>query len=241
MIHRSTLVFSVALLLLIGRGIQGQDSSAAKEFWPQVKTVVELFPKTRVELELAKQDGEDLARTQKKFGVIGSYRAKRLIRGHILDIDDSKNYAFVFAAGYEHVFTDDNGSEKSENRIIIQGTPHYSMPKTHLLFQNRNRVEFRWVNNAYSTRYRNKLTVERPLKIEQFKFTPYASGELFFDGQHHKWNQNQFAFGVIVPYKKLLQVDSYFLRQNCTTCKEEHVNAFGLTVTIFFDIQKKKK
>lgn len=241
MIRRSIFVTSTALLLLIGKDVFAQTPSTAKEFWPQVKTVIELFPKTRIELEATKQNGEDLARTQKKFGAIASYRMKRLIKGLLLDIDDEKNYAFVLGAGYEHLFTDDNGSEKSENRIVVQGIPHYSIRKAGLLLQDRNRVEFRWVNNVYSTRYRNKLTIERPMKLERVRFTPYASGELFYDGQHHKWNQNQYAFGVILPYKKLLSVDAYFLRQNCTTCKEEHVNVVGLTISLYFDLQKKKK
>ena len=240
MIRLSIFVTSTALLLLLGSDVFAQSSDAAKEFWPQVKTVIDILPKTRIELEGTKQDGEDLARTQKKFGVIGTYRMKRLINGPLMDIDDTKNYALVLGAGYEHIFTDDNGSEKSENRILIQAIPHYSIPRVGLLLQDRNKVEFRWVNSVYSTRYRNKLTIERPLKVERVKFTPYASGELFYDGQHHKWNENQYAFGVIFPFKKLLSVDVYFLRQNCTTCKEEHVNAFGLTLTFFFDLQRKK-
>ena len=231
----------IVVLLLLHSDVCAQTSSTSNEFWPQVNTSIELLPKFRVELEAAKQSGEDLARTQKKFGVIASYRMKRLIKGVLLDIDDEKNYAFIFGAGYEHLFTDDNGSEKSENRIVLQGVPHYSIRKTGLLIQDRNRFEFRWVNNVYSTRYRNRLHIERPFQIDKFKFSPYASGELFFDGQHHKWNENQYAFGVILPYKKLFSIDAYYLRQNCTTCKEEHVNVIGLTITIFLDLQKKKK
>ena len=81
--------------------------------------------------------------------------------------------------------------------------------------------------------------VERPLNLDRFCFTPYASGELFYDGQHRSWNQNRYAFGVILPYKKLLSLDTYFLRQNCTTCKEEHVNAFGVTLSLYLGSKKK--
>src|SRR6476620_2721929 len=239
MFRKSISITSAAVLLLLGSDVFAQTPNTAKEFWTQVNTSSEVFPRMRVELEAAKQNGEDLARTQKKFGAIASYRIRRLIKES--DIDDEKNYAFVLGAGYEHLFTDDNGSEKSENRIIVQGMPHYSIFKTGLLLQDRNRIEFRWVNNAYSTRYRNRLTIERPFKIEQFRLTPYGSGELFFDGQHHEWNENQYVYGVILPYKKLLSVDTDFLHQNCTTCKEEHVNVIGLTITFYFDLSKRKK
>jgi hypothetical protein len=236
--RRSIFVITTALLFWLGGDALGQTSGTEKEFWPKVATIIELFPKTRIEFDAAKQDGEDLARTQRKFGVLGSYRMKRLVKGH-QDIDDEKNHVLALGIGYEHLFTDDNGSKKSENRVYIQGVPHYSIPGTGLLLQDRSRVEFRWVNKVYSTRYRNKATIERPLKIEKFRFTPYAAGELFYDGQHHKWNQNQYAFGVILPYKKLLSVDTYFVRQNCTTCKEEHINAIGLSINLYLSLRKK--
>ena len=237
--RRCTLSVIAVVMLWMGRTAAGQTPEVAKEFWPAVKTVIEVRPKTRLELSAMKESGEDLARVQWKFSVMGSYRMKRLVKAHLGDIDDEKNYVMVLGVGYEYLRTDDNGSTKTENRIFIQAVPHYLIPRPGLLLQDRSRVEFRWINNIYSTRYRNKLTVERPLNLDSFRFTPYASGELFYDGQHRSWNQNRYAFGVVFPYKKLLSLDTYFLRQNCTTCKEEHVNVFGVTLTLFLGGKKK--
>jgi hypothetical protein len=139
----------------------------------------------------------------------------------------------TLGAGYEHSYTNNNGDTKTENRLFIQGVPQFFVPRADLLLQDRSRIEFRWVDGSYSTRYRNKLTVERTLKLARFRVTPYASGELFYDGDHHSWNQNTYAFGAIFPYKKLLSLDTYFLRQNCTTCQAEHVNAVGVTLNVF--------
>ena len=223
----------------MGSNAACQTSGDAKEFWPEAKVVIELRPKTRLQLYTAKQNGEDLARVQWKFGVMGSYRMKRLVKAHLEDIDDEKNYTMVLGVGYEYLYTNDNDAAKTEKRLFIQGVPHYSIPRAKLLLQDRSRIEFRWINGAYSTRYRNKLTVDRPLRVDRFRFTPYASGELFYDGQHRAWNENQYAFGVVFPYKKLLSLDTYFLRQNCTTCKEEHVNALGVTFNLFLGGTKK--
>lgn len=225
------------LLFLIGGPAAAQTS---QELWPKVKVAIELRSKTRLEIYAEKQNGEDLARTQSKIGVMGSYRFKRLIGAHLGDIDDEKNHIMTLGAGYEYSYTDDNGSTKTEKRLFVQTVPVYFIPRIELRLQDRNRLEFRWVDGSYSTRYRNKLTVERPLKLARFGVTPYASGELFYDGGHRSWNQNTYAFGAIVPYKKLLSVDGYFLRQNCTTCKEEHVNAVGVTLNVFLSLIKKK-
>src|SRR5258708_4665473 len=91
-----TRIFNVTtiLMLIVGTGA-GQTSGAANELWPIVKASIGLWPKTRLDLYAAKQDGEDLARVQKKFGVMGSYRMKRLVRAHLVDIDDDKNYILV--------------------------------------------------------------------------------------------------------------------------------------------------
>jgi hypothetical protein len=80
-------------------------------------------PETRIEPSAEKQNGEDLARVQWKFGVMGSYRMKRLVKAHFWDIDDDKNYVMVLGGGYEYLRTNDNGSTKTEKRFFIQGCP----------------------------------------------------------------------------------------------------------------------
>lgn len=117
--------------------------------------------------------------------------------------------------------------------MIIQATPRYH-PAARIVLQDRNRVEFRWVDGAFSARYRNKLTAQQPFTANGSRFTPYASGELFYDGKHHSWNENQYAFGVQLPYKKRLMLDTYYLRQNCTTCSEQHINVLGVTLNLYF-------
>ena len=221
------------LLLSVPSRLLAQGSS--EEFWPSAKLKLEFGRRAGIQLVGEKQSGEDVSRTQRKFSVIGSYRLKRIVSIRE-DIDQEKNHNLVLGAGYEYLDTNDAGKNKRENRLVIQGTPNYSLSPLKLLVQDRSRVEFRWVSGTYSTRYRNKLTVERPLRFEHFAITPYTSGELFYDKQHKDWTENQYAFGLIWPYKHLLSIDTYYLRQNCTTCKEAHVNAVGLTVTIFWKV-----
>lgn len=236
---RPRLFCASAFLLVLPSILWAQGSS--EEFWPSAKLNLGLGKRAGIQVQAEKQSGEDISRTQRKLSVIGSYRVKRLVSILEENIDQEKNYNLVLGAGYEYLDTDDTGKIKNENRLVIQGTPNYSFKPLKLLLQDRNRVEFRWVSGVYSTRYRNKLTVERTFRYEQFVITPYTSGELFHDGQHKNWNENQYSFGVIWPYKKLLSIDTFYMRQNCTTCKEAHVNAVGLTVTVFWKLIHEKK
>ncbi len=71
-----------------------------------------------------------------------------------------------------------------------------------------------------------------------FRFDPYASAEFFYDISKSSWNQEQYAAGVQLPYRRILMVDLYYLRQNCDTCSPEHLNVFGLTVNVYFGSRK---
>jgi hypothetical protein len=231
---RILLVVSFLLFLLNG-STMGQ--TAGKEFWPKLTGAVELGPKTRIQFWVQRQDGEDFDFNEWKVGALVSYRVKRILKPHLGDIDEENEHTLVLGGGYQYSRTDQNDTTKREHRMIIQATPRH-LHDTGLLLQDQNRVELRWVDGNFSARYRNKLMVQRGFKVDEFRFTPYASGELFYDGSHHSWNQNQYAFGVQLPYKKRLMLDTYYLRQNCTTCSQDPLDVFGVTLNLFFRRKK---
>ena len=226
-------LIGLALLILSLKSSMAQTPDSDAEVWPKVSVTYDLGTRSRIQGYFEKHDGEDISLEQWKVGTLFSYRMKRMLRERLHEIDEENKYNFVVGGGYEFIQTDQNGSTKREHRIILQGSPKYLLPFK-LLAQDRNRVEFRWVDSAYNFRYRNKLTVDRPLSVEKLRFTPYASGELFWDRNHHSWNENQYAFGVQFPYKKLFMLDVYYLHQNCTTCGEKSTNVFGISANFYF-------
>ncbi len=234
--NRRFLLFLV-LQLFVVCNVVAQTSDSANEFWPALDATFDLRPKTRLLVYAEKHDGEDVSLSQWNLGAILSYRMSRILKRHLTDIDEENEYNLVIGGGYQFVETKQNDSTKRENRLILQGTPKYILGGGFLL-QDRSRVEFRWIDGKYNFRYRNKLTVNRPFEINKFRFTPYTSGELFWDRNHHSWDENQYAFGVQIPYKKLLMVDSYYLHQNCTTCSPASVNVFGVTLNLYFHRKK---
>jgi hypothetical protein len=235
--RRGTLFTAAMFLLVSGGNTVGQAPGPATEVWPKLTAAVELWPKTRIELWGQRQDGEDFDFNQWKVGAIVSYRMKRMLKVRQDDIDEENEHNLVIGGGYEYLQTNQNGRTKREHRIILQSTPKY-VPGVGVLVQDRNRIEFRWNDGTYDFRYRNKLTIDRPFKLSAYRFTPYAAGELFWDRNHHSWNQNQYAFGVQLPFRKRLMLDTYYLRQNCTTCSEDPLNVWGLTLNLYFRRKK---
>jgi hypothetical protein len=78
------------------------------------------------------------------------------------------------------------------------------------------------------------LSVERDFLVHGFRFTPYGSAEVFYDGAKHSWHQEWYTAGIEWPYKRLVRLDTYYRRENCDTCKPTNWNAGGVTLNFFF-------
>lgn len=227
------IVSSLSLLASFSLSAAGQTSSTGGEFWPLLNTYTQLQPKTSLLLYGGRDKGEDFAYEEWKVGGLLNLQLKPIGAPHSPDIDRNKEQHLVLGAGYQYSETIQSGPPSHEDRILFQVTPQHR-PTTGLFLADRNRVEFRWVNGKYSTRYRNQLTVEHSFQERGVRFQPYAWGELFFDSKTHSWDENRYAFGVQLPFKRIFMLDNYYQRQNCTTCKPSHLNVWGLTLNFYF-------
>ncbi len=228
----------VVLLLVFSDSVLAQSPSDTNwEVWPSIKVNFDLQPKLRLQVFGETQNGEESPYIQLKTGAMLSYRMKRILTPHMRDNDGENEYNLVVGIGYEFLHSTQDDNVKRENRLMIQATPRYLLP-ANILGQDRSRIEFRWVNGVYDVRYRNKLTISRTFRISRLRLGPYTSGELFYDRNHHSWNENQYAFGVQSSIGKLLTLDTFYLRQNCTTCSQDPLNVFGVTVNLYFGKRK---
>jgi len=233
-------VFELFLMTLSSTA-QSQNPEPANQVWGALNVSFELSERSRVTAFIEKHDGEeDALFKERKFGVLFGYRVRRLGKHLSSDNDKENEYNLVLAAGYEYIVTDqDKASSIHEHRLVLQATPKYAFGLG-ILAQDRNRLEFRWQDDGYDFRYRNRLTVERPFRIGKLRLSPYAAGELFWARNHHAWNENQYAFGVQWPVKTIFKLNTYYLRQNCTTCGTDPLNVLGLTANFYFDWPRRR-
>ncbi len=155
-----------------------------------------------------------------------------MTKPHAVNIDPDKEHQVQFTGGYEYLTTVQSGSIKAENRLMLQAFFRQRLGPSFLV-TDRNRVEFRWVNGGYSTRYRNMLTIERDCLIGRMRFTPYAAAEVYYDGGKRSWNEEQYSAGVQWPYKKLWMLNTYYLRQHCTTCSPKYLDVAGVALNFY--------
>jgi hypothetical protein len=57
--------------------------------------------------------------------------------------------------------------------------------------------------------------------VHKIQVTPYVSAEAFYDGEKHSWDEEQYATGIQLPYKRLIQMDIYYLRQEALAARPE--------------------
>jgi len=209
-----------------------QQPQTAGEFWPAVDAHVQFSDNLRLLALTELKRGGDLSYQQLAAGLGLGYQLKTITKPHLENIDPDKEHTFLFGGGYEYLHTV-SGKPKYENRLVAEALAG-TRPISRFLVRDRNRVEFRWVNGVYSTRYRNDLSLEYDVTVGTFRFTPYTSAEVFYDSAKASWSQEQYTWGLDWPYKRLLMLETYYLRQNCPTCSPTHLNVAGLTLNLYF-------
>ena len=205
--------------------------------WPEVDAHIQLPSHLRVLAFAGLQQGVDYSYRQGYAAAAIGYQFKPILRPHLQNIDQDKEHYFVLGGGYEFLRTVQSGEVKDENRLAFDATGSLRLPADFLV-RDRNRVELRWINGVYSTTYRNMLTVELDVLAHGFRFTPFGSAEVFYDGAKHSWNEEWYTAGVQWPYKRLLMVETYYRRENCTACNPTNWNVGGVTLNVYFGNSK---
>ena len=209
---RSYLVPAVLAVLLVVMAISvtasAQDNdNTVGEFWPEADAHIQFPENWRLLGFVGLKKGEDFPYQQIYAGFGLGYQWKDITKPHLENTDPDKEHTFVFGGGYERLQTLNAGKISDENRLVLQVVAQFR-PASRLLLSDRNRVEFRWVNGVYSTRYRNLVQGEYDVKIHEFRFTPYASAEFFYDGSASSWNQEWYTAGIEWPYKRIVMVQT---------------------------------
>lgn len=126
--------------------------------------------------------------------------------------DINKNWAVT--GNYRQVYEGEKGKFKPEYRPFIQVIPKWDIWV--FKFENRNRLEYRIFDDSRqdTLRYRNRITVRLPLKLDNFEFAPYVANEVFADINGAIVRQNRFSTGVILDLTKNFKAEVYYMVQD---------------------------
>jgi hypothetical protein len=148
------------------------------------------------------------------------------------DLDASKSRLLVLSVGYRYLPTP---NQAPTNRLEPFFTLNYRVPKTRFLLSDRNRADLDWKSGSFTWRYRNRIQIERAVRVHSYHLSPYISAEFFYASQYAKWNATALYAGCLFPMGKHLQFNPYYEHQNNTgQSPNQQLNQLGLMLNIFF-------
>jgi Protein of unknown function (DUF2490) len=217
------LIICLLLLSCLSGSVFAQDGPTNRdEVWPEVDLYINLNSKWRLFF----------------LGNISQERETNIdIEGQVgAHVDHFFNKYLVFRTGYRYGFSLIEEDSFQEHRILFEQTFRVPIPWK-ILLSDRNREDLRWVDGSFSVRYRNRLMLERDFGIGNFRFTSYASAEIYYDSRFDTFNRNRFVIGTTIPVNKHFALDLSYARQNDSRSQPNHVNAIG--VVLVFTILNK--
>jgi hypothetical protein len=231
-------VFCLVVFSLLLAGVSAQAQNESTQFLPEVDGYLTLNKWFRTYYQ-AKDDRDGGDETQFTTGPSLELYVKPLLklkRVTAFDLDEAKYRALVFEAGYRLITAPD---EPDENRFQPAFTSHFPM-KAGFLLADRNRADLDWKAGKFSWRYRNKLSVEKAIKVSSYHPIPYVAFEPYFESQYSKWSTTTEYVGCLFPVGRHVQFDPYYEHENDTGKKpNKQENYFGLAVYFFFSLEKK--
>lgn len=224
-------VWILSLMVGLTISVRSQESNTRKEVWPEVDVYVPLNEKVRLVFLFALTKSEETRdNLEAQFGA---------------NVDFIVSPRLVLGAGYRHGSSLTETDRFKEDRALTEQTLRQPLPLK-ILLSDRNREEFRVVNEDFSLRYRNRLTLEREFLLPKRSLTPYTSIEVYYDGRFKVWNRNRLTFGAQVQLRKALPLlssvlprkqvvlDIYYARQNDSRSQPTHIKAVGAVLAIHF-------
>jgi hypothetical protein len=230
-------VRNLALCLLAGGQltIPAAAQSTGDELRPELGFYIQQGPLLRVELVDSFRGPQSSQDWQGEFAFYVATALKPVFRQELREQPDVyKNKYLVLRAGYRYQTSLTNASSASESRGILELTSRYMLP-WQLVISDRNRGEFRFIEGQpFSTRYRNRLRLERDVHYHSLSCTPYVYDEIFYDTRYDQLTPKLYALGAEFPVGLHVILEPYYLRQNGSHSTPPHINAVGIKLNLYF-------
>jgi hypothetical protein len=138
----------------------------------------------------------------------------------------------TFGAGYRFERKENEDHWANEHRLLLPLSFTWTFePWT---IQWRNQPEYRELETRDRWRIRERILVERPVRMGPLIVTPFASEEVFYDFTAGQTNQNRLVVGLSLPLLQRVSLDLFYMSK---ADKDDHwssVNVLGTELAIEF-------
>lgn len=129
------------------------------------------------------------------------------------------------------------GFRIQEHRLVLNATAKFNLGRT--TFTDRNLLERR-VRHARGdfTVYRNRLQIDHPVRLGNFKFKPFIADEIWYSTQPTStgrmgWFRNRISVGINKSFGERFNTDFFYLRQDDGILRPGNVQALGTLFRVF--------
>ena len=205
------------------------------QFVPEMDAYYKITSQVRVWMQ-AKETSEAGTPVTAEFGPSLDFYIKSPLKFESVtafDLDDSKSRFLVISVGYRYLPTPNSAPT---NRMEPLFTVNYPISKIGLLLSDRNRGDLDWKSGTFTWRYRNRIQLERTLKLRSYHLSPYASAEFYYDSLYGKWSDTAIYAGCLFPIGRHFELNPYYEHQNNTgKSPNQLLNQFGLMLNMYFN------
>lgn len=194
----------VAASLTLTGHAAGQSSTSnvpEYQYWPEVDLYQGITDNIRVMEQGSAVVGTDGVPVSKNLGVNLDLSVKpNPFRTYILgapSLVEDRARLLTLRIGYRYNETSPDIGVAVQDRLLVELTTRGHL--FGLVTSDRNGFDWRWTNGVYSTRYRNRFQVERPIEWGSYELTPYVSAEVFYLLSSREWNQLRYRAGLQLP------------------------------------------
>lgn len=201
----------VAFLFLAGRPALAETR---QEVWPGLEAYLALGPRSRVVLGTASVRGAETevgaGRTALQDAQLFGFfdvTLKPVLR-HRLGVEDAsweRNRYLWGRIGYLHGTSLGDDESTVEHRGVLELTGRAPLGAG-AWGVGRGRLERRDVDGELSTRYRQRLAIERETPIAGIVTVPYVNAEAFWDSRFDAWSRWLYHAGVEVELSRRWEV-----------------------------------
>ena len=223
------------LALVAGCAFTQAAQNTKDEFWPEGDIYINYGLRIRsVVIDSFNQDRETKDR-QGTFSYLLDFATnpvfRRELRGHE---DVFRQRLLSFRAGYQYTTSFVNSDPSSVKSIIAESTWRAPLPGKFVI-SDRNRGELRFTSGEpFSMRYRQRIWIERDLKLGPVVFTPFVFDEIYYDISKSAWVPNQYAAGLQIPLGMHLVLEPSCLSRSDRLATPQYVNAIHLRFDFYF-------
>lgn len=220
--HPQTILLAVLLAWLSFPALaqKADDPRRDSQTWPDVTATIKLDDKFSLIL----------------FGTIRFGRDDTALVSHQAGIGFSRKLGKYLTGGVQYRYVDNEPTpnrQSTEHRVFADLTPRVPL-KFGFQVSDRNRMEWRNINDKVSWRYRNRVQFERPISVGERKITPYISGETMYDTRYDNLTRSQFFVGARVPIVKHFTLDGFYMRQFDARANPGFLHVVGTFIRLDF-------